>query len=81
MKIRHLTGVVVFLLILAASCLCNAETLYDISRYMPWQAGQWTMMSGLRSPGYQLPGLLPAKRRAERVCRFQERHLHDPFSL
>jgi len=44
MKTRHLTGVVVFLLILAANSLCNAETLYDISKYMPWQAGQWTLI-------------------------------------
>lgn len=43
MKTRHLAGVVAFLLILAASCLCAAETLYDIAKYIPWQTGQWTI--------------------------------------
>ena len=56
MKTRHLAGVVVLLLILAASSLCNAETLYDISRYMPWQAGQWTLIQDYDPLDTSCPG-------------------------
>jgi hypothetical protein len=44
MKWKCAVGLVAFALILACGVCGSAEAGVDISRYMPWQAGQWTIL-------------------------------------
>jgi hypothetical protein len=44
MKWKFTAGLVLFVLVFAGGGCGSAQAGVDISKYMPWQAGQWTIV-------------------------------------